>query len=445
MPTRGQYDQAVYRDQLQEVDRDVARGVLTSEEAQSARLEIQRRLLAADADLAPVPPDASGPAGPGRGQRVAAVVAMAFVVLSAGGLYWRLGAPALPDAPFSARPAEQADAGAAPSDTEAAHADMRKAAVRLEERLKAEPANAEAWFLYARTESLLGEWGKAADAYKHAIDLGQKNGDILASYGEVLVLAGDGVVSPAAHDAFESSLAMEPGNPAARYYLALADAQAGDEHKAANAWLDLAAGLPEGTPMREDIGRRIAAAAKAGGFDPPSLPPAPPAETPLPGPTPEQMRAAAALPPAERAKMIDGMIEQLAVKLRAEPNNLDGWMRLGRAYFMQGKSDQAMEAYDHAAALRPDDPGIKLQIVAALLAGLHPGDALPARAVSLLKEVAAVAPDAPEVLWYTGVVAARDGRTSEAREKWTKLLASLPPGGQDERMVRGALGQLKGN
>jgi len=79
-----------------------------------------------------------------------------------------------------------------------------------------------------------------------------------------------------------------------------------------------------------------------------------------------------------------------------------------------------------------------------LLSGLKPGDTPPPRAVTLLNEVAAAAPDAPEVLWYLGLIAARDGRMAEAREKWTKLLPSLTPGGEDEKMVRAALAALQG-
>jgi len=364
-------------------------------------------------------------------------------VLGAGGLYWRLGAPTLSDAPFAARPPEQAEMAPAP-DEAAARAHMQQAAQRLEKRLLADPSNAGGWVLYARTESMLGDWGKASDAYKHAIDLGQKGADAFAGYGEMQVMASDGVVSPAAHDAFTSALASDPGNGVARYYLALADEQAGDERKAIDGWLELAAGLPEDSPMREEIARRVAAAAKSGGIDAPPMPKGVAAEAPPPGPTQEQMQAAAAMPPAERAKMINDMIEQLAARLQAQPNDLDGWLRLGRAYLVRGDTPKAVDAYDHAAALKPGDPGIELQTVAALLSGLKPGDALPPRAITLLKDVSAVAPDAPEVLWYLGVVAARDGRPAEARDKWTRLLASLPAGGEDAKMVQAALGELKG-
>ncbi len=437
LPVRGQYDRAVYRDQLREVERDVARGVLGPIEADAARLEIQRRLLAVDSTGYQAAKNTA------RSPFVA-VAAGLFVVLGVGGMYWRLGSPALTDAPFASRSAGRAEPGPSPDEPQASRQDVKQAAAKLEQKLSADPSNADRWLLFARTTSILGDWRKAADAYRHAIDLGRKGGEVYAGYGEMLVMAADGIVAPAARDAFVAALTADPANGVARYYLALADSQAGEGRKAIGAWLELAAGLPADSPMRVEIERRIAEAAKAAGIDAPALPKGLVAEASPPGPTAEQIEEAAAMPPAERAKMIDAMIDKLAAKLQAAPNDLDGWLRLGRAYLARGDSAKAVDAYDHAAALRPDDPGIKLQTVAALLSGLKPRDTLPPRAVALLHEVAEIAPDAPEVLWYLGVVAARDGRAAEAREKWTQLLNSLPPDGEDGKLVRAALAELKG-
>ena len=435
LPARGQYDRAVYRDQLREVERDVSRGVLSPEEAGAARLEIQRRLLAVDG---------GGPAGEWTGSpRLVAILGLAFL-LCAGGLYWRLGAPALPDVPAADRPAAQADAApTAQGEAPPAHTDMQQAAERLEQKLQADPSNAAGWVLFARTTSMLGNWPKAADAYKHAIELGQKDADTFAAYGEMQVMMADGIVSPAAHEAFAAALAADAGSGVARYYLALADSQAGEGHKAIDAWLTLAAGLPEDSPMREEISHRIADAAKNGGFAPPPLPKGLPAEAAAPDPSADQMDAAASMTPAQREQMIGGMIDKLAARLREQPNDPDGWTRLGRAYLVEGQGAKAVDAFDHAAALKPGDTAMKLQVVAALLTGLKPGDELPPRAVTLLNEVAAATPDAPEVLWYLGVVAAREGRAAEAREKWTKLLSSLTLGGEDDKLVRAALAELK--
>ena len=436
LPARGQYDRSVYRDQLREVDRDVARGVLNHTEASAARLEIHRRLLAVDMNE-------PGRTGIGRHSPRMAMLASLLVLVGASGLYWRLGAPGLADAPFAGRPPMQAGADTPPGQPVAApHTDIARAAERLEQKLQTDPGNATGWVLYARTESMLGEWTKAATAYQRAIELGQKSAEVFAGYGEMLVMAADGIVAPAAHEAFASALAADSGNGVARFYLALADAQAGEGKKAIGSWLELAAGLPDDSPMREEIGRRIAEAAKSAGIAPPALPKGLAVEASPGGPTPEQMQQAADMPPEQRAQMIAGMIEQLAAKLREHPDDLEGWMRLGRAYAVQGDSAKAVDAYDHAAALKPNDPGIKLQTVAALLEGLKPADPLPPRAVAMLNEVAIIAPDAPEVLWYLGVVAARDGRPADAREKWTRLLASLPEG-DDAKMVRAALDEVK--
>jgi cytochrome c-type biogenesis protein CcmH len=436
---RGYYDRVVYRDQLREVDRDLARGVLNATEADSARLEIQRRLLAVDT-VSPGRKVWSAPS-----PVLAGIVAL-LMVGGAVGLYWRFGSPSLPDTPFALRVAERGEQARAADANP--HLDMRQAARQLEQKLQADPTNAEGWELYARTESMLGDWHKAGDAYRQAIKLGQIGPDVFAGYGEMLVLQADGIVSPAAHDAFQAALAADPKNDVALYYLALADHQAGEEQRAIDRWLALAAAIPDDSPMRESIARGVAGAAKASGITAPALPkgtpPQPSQETagaPT-GPNQDQMSAAAQMPEGQRKEMIRGMVAQLAVRLQSQPGDVEGWLRLGRSYAVLDEQDKAVDAYQHAAKLKPDDAGIKLQEFETLIAKSQPSDPLPARAVELLRQVAAIAPDQPEALWYLGVQAARDGNKDEARRDWTKLLASLPADGEDAKMVKSALDTL---
>ena len=142
------------------------------------------------------------------------------------------------------------------------------------------------------------------------------------------------------------------------------------------------------------------------------------------------MNAAAAMPEAAQKEMIAGMVAKLAARLQTEPNDADGWMRLGRAYIVQGERDKAASAYEKAAALRPSDVALRLQAAEALLSGLKPDDTLPPAALTLLRQVEFVAPDQPEVLWYLGIAAARDSHPADAKRYWDKLLAILPgPGG----------------
>ena len=198
---RGYFDRVVYRDQLKEVDRDLARGVLSPAEADSARLEIQRRLLAVDV-AAP-----GGKAWSAPSPRLAILIAL-LVLGGSVGLYLRFGAPSLPDAPFAGRFVERTDQ--TPAADAAPHLDMRQAAQALEQKLHADPSNGDGWVLYARTESMLGDYQKAGVAYRQAISLGQKSPDVLAGYGEMLVLSADGIVPPAAHDTFTEVLAADP-------------------------------------------------------------------------------------------------------------------------------------------------------------------------------------------------------------------------------------------
>jgi cytochrome c-type biogenesis protein CcmH len=431
-PERRQFDRAVYRDQLRELDRDIARGVLSGAEAETTRLEIQRRLLSVDE-----PASVRGVRF-GRSPGVAAAMSV-FVLIGGVALYLQVGMPLLPDAPYAAH----SPASAAEPDAE--HHDIRVAAAKIAEKLQADPNDARGWLLYARAESMLGDWEKAGDAYHHAISLGWTSADVYAGLGEMLVLSRGGIVAPAAHDAFAKALAADPRNEVARYYLALADAQAGEEKRAIDSWMSLAADLPEDSPMREQIAKGIEQAANDGGMTAPAMPkgvPAPPA-TVADSRSPDRMAAAAQTTPAQRRAMIRGMVAQLAATLRTEPNDLDGWMQLGRAYAVLGEINKASDAYEHAAKLKPGDVDVRLQAVGMLLGGLKPSDPLPPAAVSLLKEVQKVAPNEPEALWYLGIVAVREGHPDVARADWTKLLAQMPPDGDDTKLVKDALATLK--
>lgn len=430
---RRQFDRAVYRAQLDELERDVTRGVIGGAEVQASRLEIERRMLAADAA------SANGARTSRLGRSPALAIAAGLTITGGAGLlYLLLGAPGVPDVPFAERheivPPQQP-----------AHVDMADAAAQLAARLKADPKNADNWLLYARTEATLGHWDLSANAYSQAIALGQTDATVFAGYGEMLVLAADGIVGPPARAAFTTSLQHDTKNDVARYYLALADAQAGESRRAIATWRALAGDIPEDSPMRDAIGRRVADAATAAGIPVPALPkgqPAVPAGTGAGGPSQDEMAAAENMPPAQRDQMIRGMVTQLADRVAKTPTDLDGWLRLGRAYAVLGDADKAMDAFDHANTLKPGDTDIQMQEVEAMLENRKPDDAIPARAVTLLKQIQAVAPDRVEVLWYLGVVAARGGQLEEAKRDWQRLLPLLPANGEDHKLVVQALQTL---
>jgi cytochrome c-type biogenesis protein CcmH len=423
--SRGSFDQAVYRDQLQELDRDLARGLITPADADAARLEIQRRLLAAD----------KVPAPPSRLSRSPILALTVFVVIAGGavGSYLWLGAPGLPDEPFAARKAEVTHGGNPAS--------LQQATTALAAKLKQNPSDAAGWLLYGRSLAMLNQWDQAEDAYRHAIDLGQTDPDVVADHAEVLVLQAGGTVTPAAETAFRQVLKADPTSGIARYYLAVAAMQAGEPRQAIEGFQALLVEMPADSPLRPQLGQKVAEAAHAAGIPVPELAKgASPA--PAPGPDADALANAANMPDEQRQAMVRDMVAKLAAKQDADPGNLEGWLRLGRAYAVLHQPDKAADAYDKAAKLRPDDVSIPLQEVRALLSDQAPADKLPPRVIGLLKHIEATAPDEPLVLWYLGMAAVQDARIDEARGYWSKLLTKMPPGGEESKMVQSGLDAL---
>lgn len=426
LPGRAAYDRAVYRDQLAEIERDRDRGLLSATEAASARLEIERRLLGTATER-----ESSAPRKPAPVSRLLVLALALAVPLGAAGIYLLRGSPQLPDLPYAARDGERRAAQVE------GNRDLAQVVSALEARLKQTPDDGDGWLLLARTQQTLEHWQESGEAYRHALALMGDRADIEASYGEMLFLAASGIVTPAARDAFAAALAHDSGNPAARYYLALADAQAGNAQAAIDAWQKLLADSPAGAGWIPTVRQRIEETAKAAG-----LPvPAPPAAA---GPSADDLAAAANLSPEERAKMVRGMVDRLAARLETQPNDLQGWLRLARAYEVLQEQQKAGAAYDRAAALAPGDPSILAREVDALMAGRAATDPVPDGAIAVLKRLEALKPEEPRVLWYLGLAAAQAHRPEEAKARWQKLLALLPPDSDEHKMVAAALTAISG-
>ncbi|HXY98830.1 MAG TPA: c-type cytochrome biogenesis protein CcmI [Stellaceae bacterium] len=424
-PERAAFDRAVYRDQLRALERDASRGLIDAGDAAGARLEIERRLLAADAAEDEAPAQADGSA-------VLAVSLALAVPAAAVLIYLALGAPGVPDQPYAERAQERALAAAG------GDAAAEKTAAALEQRLKANPDNAEDWLLLARSEAALGLWQKSTEAYRQALRLTQDRPDIAADYGETLAMAADGIVTPEARAAFGAALAGDPGNVVARFYLALGAAQEGHGAAAIAAWQALAAEQPADSPLRAELKRRIEDVAREAGLAAPAL------AAPAPGPSEAQQEAAARMTPEARQQMIRGMVEGLAVRLEADPSDAEGWLRLGRAYDVLGERDKSAAAYEHAAKLRPEDTRILVAEAEALLPEGKPETALPEQAVSLLKRAETLDPKQPAALWYLGLAAAQQRHFAEASGYWQRLLAVLPPESEQRQAVAEAIQAIQG-
>ncbi|MCW5731122.1 MAG: c-type cytochrome biogenesis protein CcmI [Alphaproteobacteria bacterium] len=513
---RAEFDLAIYRDQLAEIETERRRGALSDQEAASAALEVERRMLRVDQERKRRAAESGGDAW-----RMSGAVALAVLVPAAGMLvYLRLGQPELPAQPLAARHA--AEAHQAAEADRAQGGQIADLVGRLEARLEREPGDVQGWALLGRSYLMLERPADAVGAFARAASLDPNDPDIAMGHAESQVFAARGMVTPKADEEFRRTLKLDPRHPGARYYLALARAQAGDMQGAYDGWLDLRRDTAPDAPWKAALEARLAEAAKALNIDLAAAAPGTP-EGPRPtgdaqprGPTAEDMRAAAQMSEEDRAQMIRGMVEGLASRLKDNPADYDGWMRLGRAYQVLKETDKAREAYQgalaqrpgdraagqalamlggatqpapaaapaapapqasaggenemirgmverlaarlkeqpddfegwsrlgqsyavlgrwqdaeraygRAAELRPDDATALVNHGAAIMESEGAGNSMPERAEALFRQALAISPNHLDALWYVGAAEMQAGRPRVALVHWEKLRARLDP------------------
>ena len=433
-------DLAVYRDQLAELEREVGRGLLPETEAASARLEIQRRLLAAAGK--------EGTAGTGQEQArprnsraLLAALLLLLLPAAAVAIYLDLGSPRLPALPFAAR-----------ASTAAQDQQMAALVDQLKARMTAHPEDPRGWLLLAESEGQLGRYAESADDYGRAIArLEASHQPVPAALsslrGEALTAAADGQVTPAAKAAFNAALTIDPKDARARFYMALADSQAGHLDTALAQWVALEAESPADAPWRAMLATQIDATAKKLGRDPASLPgrkpppPAPAAGAPPSGPTAEDMAKAAAMTPEQRAAFIGSMVSGLAARLKDRPEDIDGWLRLADAYDKLGRPDDALAAWHEASTRAPARLDAQIAYVAAGAVRAEHG-AAPADFEAAVARLTKLAPENPLGLYGTGLVAEARGDKAAAKAAWQKLLPLMPEGSSQRQELEARIAKL---
>ncbi len=366
---RAAYDLTVYKDQLAEIAREAERGEIGTAQAEAARTEIERRLLAAAESAAEGAAeggaeDGSGPAAPHRAVTWGIALTLAIAVPAAAvGLYLVLGTPGVPSLPFAERPALQP-----PAPEPGVAQEMGDLATRLAKRLAEDPGNRDGWLLLGRTYAQLQRFDKAAETYRAAIAQGFDGAETQSALGETLVVGAGGTVGPEARRAFAASLDSDPEDPRARYYAGLALAQDDRLPAAIELWVGLLRDSTPDAPWRPVVAQQIREAAARLGIEPPEVAAAPaPESAPQPapqaapqaappGPSAADVEAAREMSPDQQAAFIRSMVARLAERLAAEPGDFQGWLRLARAYGVLGEAAKAKTALARAAALIRDLP-----------------------------------------------------------------------------------------
>lgn len=347
--TRSRFDMRVYRDQLAEVDRDAARGLLGAEEAEAARIEVKRRMLAAVAE-AEEPRRNAAPNRRGSAELAGAIVLI--VPAAAVSLYLALGAPLTPDQPLAER---RSDLATTAVGDEQQLGSLEEVAAQLAKKLESRPDSAEGWFLLGRAYMTLNRTQDAVAALGRARDLAPDQPEVAGAYAEALIAEAGGQVSSAARQALQKVLALDPMSAQARFLLALDRAQQGDLRGAVQGWVDLVAIAPADAAWLSMVHQHLEKAAAQAGIDPATVQPSPEARAliaaPEPGPGAADVAAAREMNTEQRAQMIRGMVDRLATRLRDKPDDLEGWRRLTRAYQVLGEAEKARDAQARVDAL----------------------------------------------------------------------------------------------
>lgn len=376
---------AVLKDQLADIDVQLAAGAIQPPEAEGMRNEIRRRLLAAGH----IPPELDRT----MGQKALSGVALglaALVAVAAAALYASMGRPDLAGGAGAQLTAQ----ATAPAPEQAAAGEVAQLISGLEQRMQATPDDPEGWRMLGWSYFQTGRYADAVKAYGRAIALKPDGEGYQSAYGEALVQEAGGRVTPAAAAAFEKAAAQDGADARARYFLAVRKAEQGDRKGAIEDWLKLLADSPADAPwlpqLRQiieqtaqaagiDIAARLAATRPAGNAAVPGLPPpvaaaaaannaGPPPAGPagvMPGPSGDQVAAAQAMSPAQRQAMIRGMVDGLAEKLKANPKDEAGWLRLMRARTVLGEAAAARAAREQALAAFAGDAAAQARIRAA--------------------------------------------------------------------------------
>jgi cytochrome c-type biogenesis protein CcmH len=319
---------AVYRDQLAEIDRDQARGLIDAGEAQATRNEVSRRMLAAAGPQESFEPTRSSP-GARRAALVSALVGIPVVALST---YIAFGRPDLPGLPHSER-----------METALERSDYAAMVAQVEAHLATNPGDAQGWLVLAPAYRGIGRYGEAADAFARALELVPATPELLADFGEAQVLAKEGLVTARAREAFQQALALAPGHAKALFYRALADRQEGRHEEALATWRSMLDAAPSDAPWRPAVERQIASLERE--------------RSGPPQPSEADVARASELADEDREAMIRGMVDGLAQRLEQDGGDLQGWLRLAQARMVLGERDAALAALRSAEQHFSGDPG----------------------------------------------------------------------------------------
>jgi cytochrome c-type biogenesis protein CcmH len=390
-------DVVIYRDQLKEVDNEAALGLIDASQAETAKTEIKRRMLAAkETDDSALPMLSSG-------ERTFAAIGVAgIVVFGSVGLfaltanlepYSAASFAALqptvtnmvekpvnkvPDANIPFPPPGTAPPGRPSKRAEPPLPPVEEMIQKLVTRLQRNPKDTEGWRVLGWSYFSTDHFTEAAAAYARAIELNPDSADYRNARTDALIRAANGVVTPEAKEAMEETIKLHPKDPRARYFRGLALDQSGDKSAALKQWNDLLGELDPNDPLSLELKQKIGGGKDDDRVGEAQTPMSDPkssfgatisggaTESPTDrGPQPEDIRNAATLAPADRAAMIQRMVDSLQDRLEQSPRDVDGWIKLIRSRSVLGDTNKAQQTLEKALKIFDEDTAERKRIITA--------------------------------------------------------------------------------
>lgn len=362
MSSRSDFDITVYKDQLKEIDSDLERGLLSSDQALQARTEIERRMLSA-MEQPKTSNQKNGIDKIDEPRNASAIILMfallVSVPLGAFGLYLTFGQPSMPDQPLASRAQQLKEATQG-------RAQIAEMISKLERQMRETPDDPNGWALLGKSYRAMGRFSDAIGALEKLAELTNNDPEALVMLAETMVEMDQGSVSLKAVELLQAVKKEDPTDPRPYFYIGLEREQKEDPQGAVNEWAALLNHSPSNAPWVGEMQNRIAALVANGKIESPKivmLAPIPESASEStqqqsntnnesPGPTQQQIQDAQKMDSGDQQAMIRSMVERLAARLKENPDDLEGWIKLERAYQVLGESAKALAAQKEIERLK---------------------------------------------------------------------------------------------